>query len=130
MKRTYLSFVGIHGETVTVKRSAAPGDPRVWLVADRGGDNNGALHLTPEQCRDVIKALESFVADAAVKRPQTWRAGDPEPEGVARVRDNLGRTWYPFEGGWRHGLMNAFATTRWKELLERYGPVVGTEETI
>lgn len=132
MTAAYAKFDGIHGEKVTVHRSTESGDPRVWLVANRGGDNNGALHLTPEQCPKVIKALEAFIADAEklrldAKRAQTWQAGDPEPERVL-VRDRDGCVWYPFGGGWRHALMSPYAAVGWAELLERHGPVCWHDE--
>jgi hypothetical protein len=124
---TYAEFTGAHGEHVSVHRATEPGDPKVWLVANRGGDNNGALHLTPEQASNVCGALAAFVKDAEqarldTKRRQTWQAGDPEPEGV-HVRDVHGIYWYPFMGDWRNGDMAPYAAIGWPLLLQRFGPV-------
>jgi len=61
----YGEVVDTYGARVCVRESSA--DPLVhgWLFIEGGGitANDGAAHLTVDQARDIIKALQRFVKD-------------------------------------------------------------------
>jgi hypothetical protein len=51
-----------------VHEAAAAGEPSVWLVGNRGGDNNGALRLNGRQAVVVRDALNRWLEDIGAER--------------------------------------------------------------
>ena len=66
--KRYADFTGLAGERVTVHEASAAGEPSVWLVGDRGGDNNGALRLNAAHAIVVRDALTRWLEDVGAER--------------------------------------------------------------
>ena len=58
----YADFKDSYGAHVRVRESSAVSEPKLWIFVDKPpGDNHGAIHLTVDQARVLIAALQEWL---------------------------------------------------------------------
>jgi len=119
-------------------KNAALGADRDSLVAElskEGGEKNAykqsmiAARAQRDQARaELARRCSTHVeAEAAwarcrSPRPRTWHSGDPEPEGVRKVRDTCwGGEWFLAENESRWQRFGSLVP--WEQLMEQVGPL-------
>lgn len=73
--KVYHTLTDTYGSEVRVQESSIVGRPCCWVFASSEHINEPSPHLNVAQARELIQALEAFIADA--EDPANWR-NDPE----------------------------------------------------
>lgn len=90
------------------------------MIAARAQRDQARAELA-RRCATHVEA-EAAWARRRSPRPRRWHSGDPEPEGVRKVRDTCwGGEWFLAENESRWQRFGSFVP--WEQLMEQVGPL-------